>query len=211
MTHALLTRHSQTPTHPALPVVGDMTLTLARVHEFCGPSRRLLALAVAAARDEGPVIWIAPSWYPERLNGEGICPRIDPGRLIFVHPQRAEDLLWSMEEALRSGAVGLVVCEMPDPPPLTPVRRLHLAAGTGAAEGTTRPLGLLLTPGDGGAAGVESRWHIAPEHEHGISRWRLERRRARSAPPAAWTLGQQSGPDGRIQLVQRGTRPPSQA
>ncbi|PRY24919.1 protein ImuA [Aliiruegeria haliotis] len=197
---ALLSRTSQ-PSRPALPVLGDMTLSLARAHEICGPARRTLALDVAAACD-GPVLWIAPAWLPERLNGEGVTSRIDPGRLLVLHLRRSEDLLWSMEEALRSGAVPLVVADLPGPPGLTPVRRLHLAAETGMAEGAVSPLGLLLTPGDGGAAGVESRWHIAPHHSASESRWTLERRRARAAPPGRWQIGQSSkGSEQRLRLT----------
>ena len=174
---------------PTLAFLGALRLDRARVHEFCGPARRTLAL-MAARATEGPVLWISPGWMPDRLNPQGVLSFITPGRLIFVQPRRIEDLLWSMEEALRSGTVALVVAALPDAPGLTPVRRLHLAAETGRAEGQIAPLGLLLTPGEGGAQGVESRWHLAPRHtEHGTSWW-LERRRARMEPPKAWELRQ---------------------
>jgi protein ImuA len=184
--------------HPAAPpiapagqaLLGDLTLAPGRVHEFCGTARRTLALTLAR-RMTGPVFWIAPGWSADRLNPEGVLSFLDPGRLIFVTPRRAEDLLWSMEEVLRAGAVPLVVGDLPAPPALTPVRRLQLAAETGAAEGRLVPLGLILTPGRGGAAGAESRWECLPRHA-GTARaergWTLHRRRARTAPEADWTL-----------------------
>ncbi len=173
-----------------VPVVGEMALTLGRVHELCGRARRTLALAVAGrGSGSGPVMWITPSWTQERLNGEGVTEWIDPGRLLLVQPDRAEDVLWSMEEALRAGVVPLVVAELQEPPALTPVRRLHLAAEAGCARGATAPLGLILTPGEGGAAGIESRWRLDPRHENEKAMtWLLARVRDRAAPPGTWTV-----------------------
>ena len=145
-----------------------------------------------AARTSGPVLWIAPAYGTDKLNPDGMLRFVDPGRFIFVAPQRAEDLLWSMEEALRSGAVPLVVADMPGFPALTPVRRLHLAAEAGAAQAPRPPIGLLLTPDEGGAQGVETRWVMQPDmvnalpHDH--LRWHLARSRARRAPPRDWHI-----------------------
>jgi protein ImuA len=182
---------------PRLAMLGDMSLRLARVHEFCGPARRTLALH-AAARMAGPVMWIRPGWAAERLNPEGMQPMgVEPGRVIFVDGRRGEDLLWSAEECLRAGAAPLVVCELAGKPGLTPVRRLHLAAQTGAdkaaAWGGEPPLGLLLIQGQGGVPGVESRWYMTCTHSARGLGWRLERRRARDAPPMVWDVD----PEGR--------------
>ncbi|MBK1634630.1 ImuA family protein [Rhodovulum adriaticum] len=172
---------------PALPLLDGIALPLARTHEFCGPARHMLALLAARALS-GPVIWIAPAWGSGQLYPDAVAAWVAPGRLICVTPRQTADLLWCMEEALRSGALPLVVADLPCPPALTPVRRLHLAAEAGAGTGRAAPLGLILTPGAGGAAGVESRWHMAPRHTRGTTEWHLERRRARMAPPRAWTL-----------------------
>ena len=184
----LLPRHD-TATRPAVSLAGDIALPLARLSEACGPARRSLAMW-AARETPGPVIWIAPDWAADRLHADGMRDFTDPGRFLFVHPKRAEDVLWSMEEVLRAGAVALAVADLPGPPSLTAVRRMHLAAETGAAEGRHRPIGLILTPGEGGAPGVETRWHMAPCHDGAKRRWRLSRLRARTRPPRDWLIGQ---------------------
>lgn len=187
--HLMTRRGLAKPAGPAggIAFLDGLTLAPARVHELCGPSRRTLALTVARAL-KGPVIWIMPDWSVERLNPDGMHGMIDPSRLLFVAPRRAEDLLWAAEEALRSGAAPLVVTELPEPPGLTPVRRLHLAAETGAGSAPQPPLGLILTP-EGAAPGIESRWSLAPHHPDSQGRaWRLIRLRARTAPEATWTV-----------------------
>ena len=180
---------------PGGPAQG-LALVRGRVHEFCGPARTALA-AMVMERCEGPVLWIFPGWLAERIYPDGLSEFADPARLIMACARRPEDILWAAEEGLRSGAAPLVVAELPSAPALTPVRRLNLAAETGAATAhhwrRIAPLGLLLTPGDGGAQGAESRWHIdvAPSASTLLERhlaWTLSRRRARDAPPADWHL-----------------------
>lgn len=183
---------------PEQPLPGGLGLGMARgrVHEICGSARTTLA-ALILGESQGPVIWISPGWLPERIYPAGLAELADPGRIIFARARRPEDLLWSMEEALRSGAAPLVLTDLPTPPALTPVRRLHLAAETGAEAarhaGRLPPLGLLLTPERGGAQGVESRWHMAAAPSastlsHRQSAWLLHRLRARLAPEASFHL-----------------------
>ncbi|MBV2360106.1 hypothetical protein KUH32_10000 [Thalassococcus sp. CAU 1522] len=181
----LTRRHHTSP--PALTLWDEVTLPLARVHEICGRARRTLALRIAAAAGR-PVFWIAPAWGTDPLNPDGVAALCPPQDITFVTPHRTEDLLWCMEEILRSGAVPVVVADLPEPPAMTPVRRLHLAAERGAGEGRCRPLGLLLAPGAGGAPGIETRWRMEPDHAPGRDTWRLDRLRARMVPPRSWRL-----------------------
>lgn len=186
--------HSPRRAEVPQPLAGDLTLQRGRVHELCGPCRLMLA-ARLMARSHGPVIWIRPGWASERLNPAGLQPLADPSRLILVQSPRDDNLLWAAEEALRSGAAPLVIAELSSPPALTPTRRLHLAAETGAEaarrDGATPPLGLILLPGTGGAQGVESRWHLAPAPSRSLlwsdeDSFTLTRLRARLLPPASW-------------------------
>lgn len=195
--------HTQAAPRPQdlQPMVGDLTLRRGRVHEVCGPSRLRLA-ALVMGKCEGPVVWVRPGWGSDKLNASGLEAMANPARLIFAEAGRDEGLLWAMEEALRSGAVPLVVGELLAPPGLTPIRRLHLAAEAGAEaarrDGAMAPVGLVLLPGQGGAPGVESRWRIAPLPSARLlwaegESWRLTRLRARLAPPAAWRLQRDEG------------------
>jgi len=171
-----------------------MALARARAHEATGPARQLFALLAGGATC-GPILWLQPGWHPERLNGDGVLAYLDPGRLIFGTARTDPELLAAAEEALRSGLVPLVVASLATPPGLTAVRRLHLAAETGADRGTA-PLALLLTPDPGGAAGVETRWHITPSPgwmKNGIASWTLARARARMAPQASWRMTLEAG------------------
>jgi protein ImuA len=204
------------------PIAAPIRLAPGRVHEATGSARTTFAVAVAGALPGtgpgvGPVIWIRPAWAPDRLHPDGMRPFADPGRFLFVDASRDADLLWCMEEALRSGQAPLVVADLPAVPGLTSVRRLTLAAEAGTEAGSSGrrpPTGLILTPGAGGAPGVETRWRMDTAHGPDAGgpagspadgsgpdagrqiAWRVERLRARMAPPAAFRVAPDR--DGRL-------------
>jgi len=195
--------HLHPAPRPLLPLPGGLGLGLlrGRLHEVCGAARWTLAAMLMAA-DAGAVVWVLPGWLAERPYPTGLADFADPGRVVFARGRRPEDLLWAGEEALRSGAVPLVLIDLAEPPGLTPVRRLHLAAEAGAAaarnQGRAAPTGVLITPGAGGAQGVESRWQMtaAPSASTLLDRhaaWLLTRLRARMEPPATWALHMGAG------------------
>ncbi len=143
----------------AMPLSAQPDLALirpGRVHEAVGPARRSFAAALAG-RLAGPVLWIAERRQPEMLCPQGLAPFLDPARLILARPTGARALLQTAEEALRSGAVAVVIAELAGAPDLTQSRRLQLAAGDGGGRG------LCLVPeGTLRPNAAETRWHCAP-------------------------------------------------
>ncbi len=180
-------RHA--PVADSLVLAPGVGLARARAHEVSGPSRTVFA-ALAAGRMTGPVLWLRPAWAAERPTGAGLWGLVDPGRIVFGAGSHPREILWAARQALLSGAVPLVLAELPEPPALTPVRRLHLAAEAGGTV-ESAPLLLLLTPDPGGAPGVDSRWRIAPVPgwaKDGAPRWQLTRLRARMASETSWEM-----------------------
>ena len=139
------------PDPPASPPLG---LRPRRVHEAGGRGRRSFAL-FQAARHPGPLVWITPTHLPELPLPAGL-PTGVAERLHQLRPVGETDLLWCVEEALRSPAVALVIAEPQQPLSLTAGRRLQLAAEAG------RTTGLLLIQQGGGSAAAETRWHCEP-------------------------------------------------
>ncbi|WP_421704603.1 ImuA family protein [Aliiroseovarius sp.] len=181
MHHPPLTRRPHHAAH-GQPFLDGLRLTRGRVHELIGPARQTLAMMVAGGMT-GPVFWVLPDWAPGQPHGPGMVRFLDPGRVTFVRANRAEDILWTLEEVLRAGVVPLVVGDLPGPPGLTPVRRMQLAAETGGGQA----LGLILTP-EGAAQGAESRWQMTPDHAPEREAWRLTRLRHRQDPPRDWSV-----------------------
>lgn len=184
---ALLSRRPHRPAPEVTLGHTELALRLGRVHELCGSARRTLALSIAA-RTGGPVIWIHPHATPQTLCADTVSGFVNPGEILFAAPRKRDMMLWAAEESLRDGQAPVVICDLPDPPGMVPVRRLHLAAEEGCGAGLCRPLALLLTPGDGGAPGIETRWSLDPAHHEGTGHWMLSRLRARMAPPRDWLM-----------------------
>ncbi len=193
----------------ALP---DRGLTLGAVHEFLPASRDDFAatlgfgfgLLVRLLRSRpGPVLWAAPSReifrngaaYPLGLAAFGF----DPGRLHYLTVEEAKDVLWSMEEALASGALAGAIGILPAKDKsydFTASRRLSLRA---ASSGVTAFLIRHHTSADKPTAAI-TRWSIAarqsaPVWRHGLPmpglgppRWRANLVRCKRGQPRSWLV-----------------------
>lgn len=184
---ALLSRRPHRPMPEVTLGDAEIALRLGRVHELCGSARRTLALGIAA-QTGGPMVWVSQQGASETLCADAIAGLVDPGHILFVTVPKHDMLLWAMEEALRDGQAPVVIGDLTAPPAMVPVRRLHLAAEAGCGGGVCRPLALLLTPDNGGAPGIETRWSLEPAHHEGPGHWTISRLRARMAPPRDWLM-----------------------
>jgi len=159
---------------------------------------RKFALALAVRRlctssetqRDAPVLWCASSTHAAELGtpyGLGCSALgLDLGRLIVVEPVKAIDVLWAIEEGLKSSGLALVIGQINDVE-LTPARRLALAAAR-----SRTPCLLLTHPQMAAVAATATRWRVTPaasaQHQldpaaPGASRCilTLERCRGRSA------------------------------
>jgi protein ImuA len=159
-------------------------LRVSRVHEVCGPAAAGFA-AVAAAVAGAPVLWLREAWVGEVLNPLGLMPFLDPAALLLARTQDQTDSLAVAEEALKDGAVPLVVIEVTRPLDLREGRRLQLAARAGGATG------LCLIPEGMGSNAAETRWRAAPVFDPGrgdstLMRWEIIKNK--SGTVGAWNV-----------------------
>lgn len=127
----------------------------ARVHEAFGPGATAFA-ALACAHVTGDLLWLRESWRSDALNPVALTEFFDPSRMLLAEAPDQTEVLAAMEEALRDGAVALVVAEVFRPLDLRAGRRLQLAAEAG------RSSGLCLIAEGAGSNAAETRWHVTP-------------------------------------------------
>ncbi len=152
-------------------------------------------IAGLAARCDAakPVLWCQSVGD---LYGPGLAAcGLGPERLLLAQARNPADLLWAMEEGLRTRALAAVVGEIADlPGPAS--RRLQLAAESSGV--TAFALRRFRVPSKTARApnAAVTRWTVAPlpsvpapgEPGLGRPRWRLELWRARGGAPAEWIV-----------------------
>ncbi len=149
----------------------------------------------------GTVVWCRRG---AGLYGPGLAALgLDSARLIIVRARREADVLWAMEEGLRSRAPAAVLGETAGGGPIA-LRRLQLAAETGGVPSILlRPPGAPFVPGP-----ALTRWRIGSAHPTAARppeaagtgttaagrvsllrlRWQVELQRCRGGVPASWLL-----------------------
>ncbi len=118
----------------------------------------------------GSVLWICEGWRTEQISPTGFAPYLDPQNLLYAKAKGQPNVLAVAEEALRSGAISLVIMELSAPIGLTAGRRLQLAAEAG------RSTGLCIISEGMGSNAAETRWRCAPifdAKDSTLQRWEL--------------------------------------
>ena len=164
----------------------DCAAALAFALWRAGGADDLRPLAVAATRH----------WLRERgrLFGRGAGRfGLAQDRLILIAAEREPQVLWAMEEALKSGAVCGAVAAVENPP-FVATRRLDFAAKAGGAAAV-----LLRTGPAADLSAARLRWRIAASasaphpfdpRAPGAARIACELVRRRSGPLGQWMLEQ---------------------
>ena len=154
-------------------------------------AKRRLDGAARAGRGLPRILWCTSprtmldtgALYPPGLARFGL----DASSFLFIDGRREDDVLWALEEGLRSGSLALAVGALSSIG-LTPARRLSLAARDGAT-----PLLLLTGARSAPSAATATRWRIDPAasgahpfdpRAPGLPRLAVRLERCRSAPPA---------------------------
>lgn len=138
----------------------------------------------------GTVLWCLRT-HEMREHGVPYAPGfaalgLDPARTIVARGRSDTDVLWAMEEGLRTPEIAAVVGEVDDVD-FTHSRRLQLAAETSGVTAF-----VLRRGGDMPASAAVTRWLVAPAPgigaDGGFAHWRLELRRCRGGTPNEWVV-----------------------
>jgi protein ImuA len=185
---------------PAVAAAFPYGLGVSGLHEVAeaayGDRGAITGFVLAATRQARHGAWL---WI-NQAKVAGDLGRVPDAALRQMHgapPQRLNaevrtlgDALWTVEEAVVSGAVSLVIAEV-EAADFTATRRLTLASGRHGV-----PVILLMPPSCEGATAAATRWRISPRPSSpnrydpqapGHPRWRAVLERCRTAPNATGT------------------------
>lgn len=167
------------------------------------PATLLFALSRRRKGDGRPVLITAPKvWFGE--YGRPYGPGLGGIGLILAPVATLAEALWTMEQALRSGAVSLALGAV-EGATLSQSRRLDFAARLGGASG------VVLARDLDGLSAARRRWRVsieasAPDLDDarapGAARLSAELVRGRAERPGAWLL-EQDDETHRLRLADR--------
>ena len=195
---------------PVLPPLTDLTTGL---EEACAAGPRDMATALAFVLARAPAedrrsvgLAVTRTWLQEhgRPYGPGMNGTGERSDLMLMIGRTEVEALWAMEQALRSGGLGLVLGAI-DGADLTRARRLEFAARDGGVAG------VLLRTRNGDLSAARRRWRVASvasvgdaddARAPGPMRLVAELTRSRGERPGVWML-EQDDETHRLRLADR--------
>jgi protein ImuA len=143
---------------------------------------------------DGACLWISAkrTVFPPALKMFGI----HPDRVIFIDCTREKDVLWAVEEALKCGALSVVIGELREIS-FTASRRLQLAVEQSRVTGFMHH----YSPRNITATASVCRWVITPaagRQEAGLpgvgaSSWNVTLQKVRNGKPGTWLMAWSAG------------------
>jgi protein ImuA len=173
----------------------NSTFPLGAVHEFfCTDSESnsasygfIAGIVSSLMKTNTPSIWISSSKliFPPSLKSFGI----DPHKIIFIQSKKPKEILWTIEEALKSDGVASVVGEINEIS-FIESRRLQLAVEQSKVTGF-----LLRQNPKNLATACVTRWRVKsiPSEKGsipgiGFPKWNVELLKVRNGKPGCWQM-----------------------
>jgi protein ImuA len=166
-------------------------LQLGCLHEISGTASDGFAAMLTARFTtplKTPVLWCVNSRYARHPFAPGLAGMgVSTQRLTIAHCKTPRDMLWAMEEGLKSGAAKLVIGEPSKALGLTESRRLQLTASTSGS------IGLILGQHNLALNASTTRWSVSAIPSFFIDApwgcvWRLELTRSRNGGAGTWDV-----------------------
>lgn len=134
-----------------------------------------------------PSVWISPnkSTFPPGIKTFGL----EPNNIIFIQPKKPKEILWVIEEALKTDCISAVIGDIKEVSFLES-RRLQLAVEQ------SKVTGLLLRRNPKNlATACVTRWRIKPMPTEkksipgiGFPKWNVELLKVRNGKPGHWHM-----------------------
>lgn len=182
---------------PIIKSFPNFTFPVSCIHEFLSQKKEdatatsgfVAGLIHSLIINSGAALWISSSrtLFPPALKAFGIQPE----RFIFIDLKRERDVLWAMDEALKCGALSVVVGEMQNIS-FMESRRLQLSVEQSQVTGFILRNSLNKV----NTTACVSRWNITSLPSEtiedlpgiGFPKWKVELLKVRNGKPGAWEM-----------------------
>jgi protein ImuA len=173
----------------------NTTFPLGAIHEFFSTGNEdnsasfgfIAGILSSLMKSGAPSVWVSSSKaiFPPALKVFGI----EPQKILFIQSKKPKEILWTIEEALKSDGVASVVCEINEIS-FIESRRLQLAVEQSKVTGF-----LLRQNPKKLATACVTRWRVKsiPSEKGsipgiGFPKWNVELLKVRNGKPGCWQM-----------------------